>query len=85
LMDEATSAVDSETERLIREGLARSSSGKTTLTVAHRLSFAQETDRVIVMGDGRIIEEDPPEVLASGGGWYAGMLELQRRGWSRSA
>ena len=54
------------------------------LTVGHWLSFAQETDRVIVMGDGRIVKEGPPEVLARAAGWYAGMLELQTRGWSKS-
>lgn len=82
LLDEATSSVDSETERLIREGLARSSAGRTTLTVAHRLASAQEADRVIVMAGGRVIEEGPPQALASAGGWYTGMLELQQMGWA---
>lgn len=82
LLDEATSSVDAETERLIREGLTRSSAGRTTLTVAHRLASAQEVDRVIVMAEGRIIEEGLPEALASAGGYYAGMLELQQMGWT---
>jgi ATP-binding cassette subfamily B protein len=82
LMDEATSSIDSETERLIQDGLERSSSGRTTLAVAHRLSFGEETDRVIVMRDGQIVEEGAPDVLASGAGWFAGMIELQRRGWT---
>lgn len=81
LLDEATSSMDSETERLIREGLIRSSAGRTTLTVAHRLASAQEADRVIVVEDGRVIEEGPPDDLASAGGWYAGVLELQQMGW----
>jgi len=82
LLDEATSSVDSETERLIRDGLAQSSAGRTTLTVAHRLTTAQEADRVIVMADGRIVEEGHPDELVTAGGWYAGMLELQRLGWT---
>jgi ABC-type multidrug transport system fused ATPase/permease subunit len=85
LLDEATSSVDSETERLIREGLTRSSAGRTTLTVAHRLASAQEADRVVVLAEGRIIEEGPPDALAAAGGWYAGMFELQRMGWADTA
>jgi len=85
LLDEATSSVDSETERLIREGLARSSSGRTTLTVAHRMTSAQEADRVIVMIDGEIVEDGHPDELAAAGHWYAGMLELQRLGWTDAA
>lgn len=82
LLDEATASVDSETERLIREGLARRRAGRTTLTVAHRLTSAQEADRVIVMTEGEIVEEGSPENLAAAGCWYAGMLELQRLGWT---
>jgi ATP-binding cassette subfamily B protein len=85
LLDEATSSVDSETERLIREGLARSSAGRTTFTVAHRMASAQKADRVIVVEDGRIIEEGSPGALVAAGGWYAGMLELQRMGWADDA
>lgn len=81
LLDEATSNIDAETERLIREGLVRSSTGRTTLTVAHRLTTAQEADRVVVMANGRIIEEGHPDELVAVRGWYAGMLELQRLGW----
>jgi ATP-binding cassette subfamily B multidrug efflux pump len=84
LLDEATSSVDSETEQLIRGGLTRSSAGRTTITVAHRMTSAQESDRVIVVVDGRIVEEGSPADLASAGGWYAGMLELQRLGWARA-
>jgi len=82
LLDEATASVDSETERLIREGLARRRAGRTMLTVAHRLTSAQEADRVIVMAEGEIVEEGSPENLAAAGCWYAGMLELQRLGWA---
>ena len=85
LLDEATSSVDSETERLIREGLSRSSAGRTTLTVTHRLSAAQEADRVIVMADGRIVEDGSPGTLIAAGEWYAGMFELQSMGWESDA
>lgn len=82
LLDEATSSVDSETERLIRQGLTRGARGRTTLTVAHRLAAALEADRVFVISRGRILEEGPPAALAEGEGWFAGMLELQRLGWA---
>jgi len=84
LLDEATSSVDSETERAIREGLVRSSSGRTVVTVTHRLSSVQDADRVVVMVDGRIVEEGRQDELEAAGGWYAGMLELQRLGWKEA-
>ena len=73
--------MDSETERLIREGLTRGGRGRTTLTVAHRLAASLEADRVFVMSRGQILEEGAPAALGDGEGWFAGMLELQRLGW----
>ena len=53
--------------------------------MAHRMTSAQEADRVIVMSDGEIVEDGHPDELAAAGHWYAGMLELQRLGWTDAA
>ena len=55
------------------------------LTVAHRLSTARDADRVVVMADGRIVEEGPPEQLVRNGGSFAAMLELEEAGWEWDA
>jgi len=52
--------------------------------VTHRLSSVQDADRVVVMVDGRIVEEGRQDELEAAGGWYAGMLELQRLGWKEA-
>jgi len=57
ILDEATSAVDSETEEHIRQGLGELTSGRTSLIVAHRFSTLADADRLLVIRDGRIAEE----------------------------
>jgi ATP-binding cassette subfamily B protein len=65
VMDEATSSVDTETERRIQEGLARVLSGRTSFVIAHRLSTIRSADRILVIVDGRIVEQgDHAELLA---------------------
>ena len=59
-LDEATSSVDAQTEELIRQGLAAITSGRTSIIVAHRYSTLAGADRVLVLADGRIVEEGPP-------------------------
>ncbi|MBC8163559.1 MAG: ABC transporter ATP-binding protein [Roseiflexaceae bacterium] len=63
LLDEPTSAVEPESEALIIEALERLMQGRTTLIVSHRLSLARSADRVIVVSDGQIAEQGPPEAL----------------------
>ena len=75
ILDEATSAVDPATERRISEALRRLSEGRTTITVAHRLSTAQGADRVLVFDAGRLVETGTHETLVEVGGTYARLYE----------
>ncbi|MCU0491639.1 MAG: ABC transporter ATP-binding protein/permease [Chloroflexaceae bacterium] len=75
LLDEPTSAVEPESEALIIEGLERLMHGKTTLIVSHRLSLARSADRVLVIADGRVVEDGPPaQLLAKADGYFAAMV-----------
>jgi ATP-binding cassette, subfamily B, bacterial len=75
ILDEATSAVDPATERSISEALRRLSAGRTTITVAHRLSTAEGADRVYVFDAGRLVEMGTHAELVAAGGTYAGLYE----------
>jgi ATP-binding cassette subfamily B protein len=75
ILDEATSAVDPATERRISEALRRLSEGRTTITVAHRLSTAEGADRVFVFDAGRLVETGTHEELVSASGTYAALYE----------
>ena len=57
ILDEATSALDTESERLVQQALQRLMQGRTTLVIAHRLSTIEHADRVVVMQQGRIVEQ----------------------------
>jgi ATP-binding cassette subfamily B protein len=81
LLDEATSAIDALTESAIRQALRAISRDRAVITIAHRLATAREADRVIVLDDGRIIEEGKPEVLLTQGGRFAAMVQLEAAGW----
>jgi ATP-binding cassette subfamily B protein len=75
ILDEATSAVDPATERRISEALRRLSAGRTTITVAHRLSTAEGADRVFVFDTGRLVETGSHAQLVAAGGTYAALYE----------
>jgi putative ABC transport system ATP-binding protein len=75
ILDEATSAVDPATERRISEALRRLSEGRTTITVAHRLSTAEGADRVFVFDAGRLVETGTHPELVAVGGTYARLYE----------
>ena len=78
LLDEATSSLDVETERSVMQALRRLCAGRTTLTVAHRLSTIAGSDEILVMLDGRIAERGTHRQLMAGDGWYAKMFRLQQ-------
>lgn len=73
VLDEATSAVDPETERALATALQRVSAGRTTVSIAHRLSTAEAADLVLVFADGRLVEQGPHADLVAAGGVYAGL------------
>ena len=71
ILDEATSAVDPETEQALSAALVRLAEGRTTVTVAHRLSTAEHADMVLVFDAGRIVERGTHAELLAAGGVYA--------------
>jgi subfamily B ATP-binding cassette protein MsbA len=83
ILDEATSALDNESERLVQDALQKLMQGRTTLIVAHRLSTIEHADRVVVMAQGRIVEQGAPDELLAKDGAYA---RLHHRGdWASQA
>jgi ATP-binding cassette subfamily B protein len=70
LLDEATAALDSESEEAIRESLSRLMRGRTVVAIAHRLATLRNFDRVVMLQGGKIIEDGPPDVLLQGKGPY---------------
>ena len=77
LLDEATSALDAENERLVQRALDEAMSGRTTLVIAHRLATVLKADRIVVMDQGRVVEEGTHAELTARGGLYARLAELQ--------
>jgi ATP-binding cassette subfamily B protein len=77
LLDEATSALDAESERLVQQALDRLMADRTTLVIAHRLATVRAADRIVVMDEGRIVEQGSHGVLAAGGGLYSRLAALQ--------
>lgn len=77
ILDEATSHLDSESEALVQKALYNLTAGRTTMVIAHRLSTVVKADRIIVMEDGRIVEEGAHEDLLRNGGTYRRLYDLQ--------
>jgi ATP-binding cassette subfamily B multidrug efflux pump len=81
ILDEATSALDSEVEAAIQESLDRLMAGKTVLAIAHRLSTIAALDRLLVMDEGRIVEDGTHDALLARGGIYAKLWARQSGGF----
>jgi len=78
MLDDALSAVDAKTEVEILEGVRRERAGKTTIITTHRLSAVQHADWIIVMDEGRIVEEGTHDMLVERGGWYKEQYDRQQ-------
>lgn len=77
ILDEATSAVDTETEKLIQEALKKLMKDRTTFAIAHRLSTIKEADKLLVMDKGEIVEMGKHDELIEKGGTYAKLVKMQ--------
>ncbi len=77
LLDEATAALDAESERLVQGALDRLAGSRTTLVIAHRLATVRRADRILVMDRGRIVEQGTHATLTAAGGLYARLARLQ--------
>lgn len=78
ILDEATSSLDSESERQVQEALEKIMEGRTSLVIAHRLSTVRKADLIIVLNDGRIVEQGThTDLISNGNGLYKTLTELQ--------
>ena len=74
VLDEATSSLDTQTERLVQEALERLAEGRTTIAIAHRLSTVRDADQIVVLDRGRVVERGTHEELLTAGGRYTALV-----------
>jgi subfamily B ATP-binding cassette protein MsbA len=77
ILDEPSSGLDAESERLVFEALDRLMKGKTSIVIAHRLSTIRSADVIFVVQDGKLVESGKHEELSAAGGLYAELYEIQ--------
>lgn len=77
ILDEATSSLDTESERLVQEALSKVMNSRTSIVIAHRLSTIQNADEIIVISKGIIVERGKHEELITKGGVYKKLTDLQ--------
>ena len=80
LLDEATSSLDAESETQVAAALERLMQQRTTIVIAHRLATVLSCDRILVMDQGRIVEQGTHQTLVAAGGLYARLAKLQFQG-----
>lgn len=79
VLDEATAAIDTESENILEQAIADSFRGRTSLVIAHRLSTIRRADHIIALQHGRIVEQGSHEELMAAGGYYAELVAMDRR------
>ena len=80
ILDEATSSLDSRSEHLVQDALEKLFKGRLTIIIAHRFSTIQNADRIIVLDQGKIVDDDKPQKLAKKEGLYSELLKYQIEG-----
>ena len=78
LLDEATSALDTQSEGIVQDALDKASAGRTTISIAHRLSTVKNVDQIFVMGEGVVLEQGTHHELLEKGGAYARLVQAQK-------